>query len=234
MTIPGVPVNPHWIIIDSDALIQILLTNSTAILKKLKTDYSIQCLIVQAVETELLRITSKRLHSIKSLFDKTLNSSTIRILTEELISHEKGSAIGASLFNQAEQLGRHLHRSIDRGEAFSHGAAMTLGVPVVTHDREAINKLCGDGVRFTEPLLRMYDLVGLGIQTKMLDYADCDKIRDTLLDNNEWVMQCFRNCKYVEGLPLFYARFVDASLPLIGAANAIQSLDKRLYITRTH
>jgi hypothetical protein len=40
---------------------------------------------------------------------------------------------------------RRLHLSIDRGEAFSHGAAMTLGVPFVTHDKEAINKLGGEG-----------------------------------------------------------------------------------------
>ena len=136
MSAPGLPpANPGWILLDSDALIQILLTNSTGILKKLKTDYSIQSLIVQAVEAEVLRLTSGRLKQIRSIFDKTINSSTVRVLTEDLLAHDKGTAIGGSLFNQAEQLGRHLHLSIDRGEAYSHGAAMTLGIPVVTHDR---------------------------------------------------------------------------------------------------
>lgn len=233
MIAPGAPANPTWILVDSDALIQILLTNSTGLLKKLKTDYSIQCVIAQAVETEMRRLTSKRLYSIKSIYEKTLNSSTIRVLTEDLISHEKGTAIGGSLFSQAEQLGRHLHNSIDRGEAYSHGAAMTLGVPVVTHDRSAINKLCGDGVRFTEPLLRLYDLISLGVQTKMLSHADCDKVRDELLNQNEWVMQCFRNCKYGEGVPFFFTRLVDSALPVIGSVRPIQSLDKRLFIKRT-
>jgi len=220
-------------LIDSDALIQILLTNSTGILKKLKNDYSIQCLIVQAVEAEVRRLTSKRFQHIKSIYDKTLNSSTVRVLTEGLISHEKGTAIGNSLFNQAEQMGRHLYLSIDRGEAYSHGAAMTLGVPVVSHDKNAINRLCGDGVRFTEPLLRMYDLIGLGVQTKMLTHADCDRVRDELVNQNEWVIQCFRNCKYVDGLPFFFSRLVDSELPVIGSATPSQSLDKRLLITRT-
>jgi hypothetical protein len=220
------------VLIDSDALIQILLTNSTGLLRKLKTDYSIQSLIVQAVEAEVLRLTSGRLRHIRARFDKTINSSTVRVLTEDFLAHDKGRAIGGSLFNQAEQLGRRLHLSIDRGEAYSHGAAMTLGVPVVTHDRQAINKLGMDGVQFTEPLLRLYDLIGFGVQTGSLNHADCDKVRDTLLNENEWVMPCFRSCKYGEGLPFFFARLVDPAFPLIGAARPAQSLDKRLYISR--
>jgi len=65
-----------------------------------------------------------------------------------------------------------------------------------------------------------------------LNYADCDKVRDTFLNENEWVMQCFRNCKFSEGLPFFFLRLVDSAFPLIGAARPAQPLDKRLFISR--
>jgi hypothetical protein len=110
---------------------------------------------------------------------------------------------------------------------------MTLGVPVVSHDRKAINTLGRDGIQFTEPLLRMYDLLGFGVQTKSLVHADCDKVRDTLLNHNEFVMQCFERCKFFDGLPFFFPRLADAAFPLIGAPTPVQSLDKRLFISRT-
>lgn len=162
-------------LLDSDAFIQILLTGSTGILKKLKAEYSVQSLVVEAVEAEVYRLASGRLSHIRPALDRTINSGTVRVLTENLLAHEKGTAIGTSLFNQADQLGWRLHLSIDRGEAYSHGAAMTLGVPVVTHDREAVNRLGLDGVRFTEPVLRLYDLIGFGVQIGLLNHPDCDK-----------------------------------------------------------
>jgi hypothetical protein len=230
VTPPVTPANPSWLIMDTDVLIQVLLTKSTGLLRKLKNEYSVQPLIVEAVEAEMFRHTRRRFSNIKALYDKTLNSGTIRVLTEELLRHENGSAIGSSLFRQAERLGQDLHNAIDRGEAFSHAAAITLGVPVMTHDRNAINKLGGNGVKFSEPLLRIYDLIAFGVQTGALTYDDCDGVRDALLDNNEWVMQCFRNCKYSSGLPLFFPRLVDGALPFIGSKDPIHSLDARLAI----
>ena len=129
------------------------------------------------------------------------------------------------------QRGRHLHTFIDRGEAYCHGAGMTLGVPVLTHDIQAINRLGGQGILYTEPLLRFHDLLGFGVQTRALSHDDCNHARDILRQNNEWIMQCFKGVPYSSALPFFFLRLVDGSYPIIGETFSSKPLDKRLSIS---
>ena len=233
--VPGKPSNPDWIITDSDALLQILLTDQASLIRKLKNEYGIQFVIVEAVEAEVLKLTGDKFKfkDLRGAFDKTISTGIIKVLNEAYLVGTKGAS-GSSLFAQAEQLGSRLYNYVHRGEAYSHAAAITLGIPILTHDVTAIYKLRDVGVPVPRLTFRVFDILAFGHQTGVLSHAECDRARDTLIEREEFVVECFAKASFAKGLPVFYPRLLDQAHPAIGCPTPVHKLlDERIWINKT-
>ena len=199
---PGQPANPELLIVDSDALIQLLLTNQMPLLKRLRFEYGVTPVIVEAVETEVLGLTRNRFSDLRKRFEKALNSGVLSIL-DASFQRQNNPAVTASLLSQANRLGAHFYTHVDRGEAYSHAAAVTFGVPILTHDMKAIGSLRENQIEMSRTKLRVFDLLVFGLQIDALTVSDCEDARSTLLDKEEFVTACFQKCSFSQGAAVF-------------------------------
>lgn len=134
---------PAFVLCDTDAVIQFLLTGETRPLRLLPARYSIQPLVVAEVEIELQSIPRFRKRIAPEL-KKALANGVLRILDQVVLEAHfggppAGSLAAASAMTQIAALGREYQQHVDLGEAYTHAAAVTLGVPALSHDRTALN-----------------------------------------------------------------------------------------------
>ena len=231
--IPGKPVNPLFIIIDTSVLLQLIATDQLPLLRFLRSEYKIQPAIAAAVESETARIltTIPKFMGRQEQLRKALSNGTLNLLDRQSLSAVLATGVEAIL-RQIDAEGQRFGLRVDRGEAYTHAAASVLGVPAATNDTSAVNRLLRDGENVPRPILRFWDLIVFGHQTGQLDDASCDKIRQSLAKIQERLPECFTGRAYDAGLADFYPRLVDGVAPLIGAANRASTLDDRLALFR--
>lgn len=213
---------PHFVVCDSDATIQILLTNDIRPFQLLRSRYAIQPVITPEVEIEL-RSNRKFGRRIGPQFKKALVNRTLQILDRSLIEqHYEGGPAAAlaatAALGSIAQRGKLYQVPADFGEAYTHAAAVVLDVPSLSHDRSALDALLAAGHQVPSTVLRCFDLLALFYQVGDLTAGDCDTFRAALQKESEWVPAPFKNRGFVDGLATFCPRILDGSVALVGVA----------------
>ncbi len=228
--IPGKPANPRFLLIDTSVLLPLVVTEQMPLLRLLRTQYRVQPAIVLAVEAEATTIlaTHPKFRGRQDRLRKATSTGTITKLDRDALA---ASPSPDAMLRQIESEGRRLSLRVDRGEAYTHGAASVLGVPVATNDVTAVNRLLRDGEVVTRPVIRFWDLLVFGLQVGHLEEAACDRVRQHLVSMQERLPPCFTARSFVSGLGEFYARLADSRCSPIGAGTPRENLDQRLYLT---
>lgn len=213
--------NPSLLLVDSDALIQILIADVTVILRKLKSKYGIQPTVVPEVELEVL--SSRRFgNRFRVALNKSISTGTIAVLDAAtyqslLVGNPvlQSAAIGTS-YNDIQSRGAAYSKRIDIGEAYTFAAAVTLSQPAASNDRSAIDAMNRAGLQLPMTVLRAYDLFVFASQSGILPATDCELIRKALLAETEFVPAQQMNCSFRDGVQYFQPRLIDGSKPTIG------------------
>lgn len=231
-SVPGLPANPIAIVCDTSSLVQIFAADMAKILHSLNTEYSVQPVVVEAVEAELRMVLERRHPDRIAPFEKAIRKCTIKVLSEDLLCEQLGNTTGVRQYERINKLGEAYYVHVQRGEAYTHAAADILGLPPLSNDFSAVNNLLGRGIRLTLPVLRSFDVFGFGLQTEAISAADCEAVRKELQRRREGVPQCFENCSFRDGCMRFFFRLVDSKLPLIGSPDKTDRFDDRVYLLR--
>ena len=176
--------NPALLICDSDVLVQFFLANEIGPFRQLKDIYGIQVAIVQEVDLEL-RWLGKHKDKFVHQLDKALKSDVLRVLDPAYFQSFLGTApVGAS-WPGFQSLGAQYEGRIHRGEAFTFAAAVTLGLPALSNDFNAIKTLEANLLTLPTPVLRGFDLLAFCYQSGCLDLKVCEGVRSELSKNGE-------------------------------------------------
>ncbi|CAE6778337.1 hypothetical protein [Nitrospira defluvii] len=215
--------NPALLFCDSDALIQLFLTDQNKLLRSFKTEYGIQPVIVFEVENEL-RQHKKYRTKVEPQFDKALTSRVLQVFDSTILqsslldsnSFLPPAAVQAT-WDTIQASGRQYGIRVGTGEAYTHAAAVTLQMPSLSNDGIAVNTLHNLGMQTPAPVARMFDVVTLFFQIGVLSARDCDQIRKILLQYGEGVPKEFQNANYTDGLHSFASRLLDRTKVAVGA-----------------
>lgn len=228
------PANPTLLVCDTDALAQILIAGNVSVLRDLKKVYRVQPSIVEAVEFELRCPQSRTLRRLQAKYEpaleKALGNGTIQIADERSLPAYVGAAANAVWTEIAIRATAWAFR-VQRGEAYSHSLALSLRLPILTHDKSAVRTLQTSGETLTRPLLRAFDLYALGFQRESMTESDCEQCRKILEHEKEFLPDAFRHRSFIDGLPYFYPRLQCASVAAVGHPTPLEIDDVRLVLT---
>jgi hypothetical protein len=228
------PSNPLLLICDTDAAAQILLAGNVSALRELKRVYRIQPAIVEAVDFELRSpqglSLKKLMPKYEAALEKALGNGTIQVLDERSLPAFVGATAHAVWTEVAIRATRWAMR-VQRGEAYSHSMALSLRLPMVTHDISAITILEKDGETLSTPLLRVFDLYAFGVQCGCMNDSDCDACRQVLYREQEFIPKAFKDRSFKAGLEYFYPRLQCTHHDPVGHPTPIDPHDVRLAIT---
>ena len=211
--------DPRVLLFDTDALIQLFLTakqtKSLLPLRTLRDEYGIQPVIVAEVEVELA---SHRKYGAKVVpeFRKALGNGALEILDIGSMSKYVPTALASGVFATYQRLGQRYALVVDRGEAYTHAAAVTLDVPAVSNDVSALRALTFHDYQVPSPVLRVFDLFAFALQTGVLDLRDCDAARKELLGRNEHIPRAFQHAAFTDGMKSFCPRILDGARSAVG------------------
>ena len=228
---PGLPGNPSLIVGDTSSLVQLVIVEDITALRGLKQEYGIQVAVTEAVEAELRRVVRNRFPAREAFLKKAFNSRTLAVVDKTLLN-SLGYKAAPALLEQMDQLGEKFHRRVDRGEAYTHAAGNVLGVPTLSQDIAALWQLVKDGIDVQRPVLRAFDVLIFGVQARLAEIESCAKARRLLLKARETILPCFENCSVADGLPNFFLRLCDASLPPLGAEKKLEPFDDRIFVRK--
>lgn len=103
-------------------------------------------------------------------------------------------------------------------------------MPALSQDLSALWALIGDGIDVQRPILRAFDVLIFGVQTSVIDWAACAKVRKNLLKAEETILPCFENCSVQDGMAKFYLCLCDANRDPLGAPAPAEKFDDRIYV----
>jgi len=212
---------PAFIFCDTDAVIQFLLTGEVRPFRVLRSNYSIQPLVVPEVEIEL-RSNQRFGARIAPELKRALEHNLLRVVDKSVLEAHYGSSLGASMaataaLGQIASVGRQNLARADSGEAYTHAAALTMGVPSMSNDITALKTLVAAGLPVPATVLRPFDLISLCFQVNEMTEHDCDQFRATLIKENEHVPSCFLHASFGDGLTNFVPRICDLRHAAVGA-----------------
>jgi len=222
--------NPPLLLCDSDALVQFFLVDEVKPLRHLKDNYGVQPTITQEVDLELRWIARYKDRFVPQL-QKALRSGTLQLLDpptfQPLMS---GAPLGAS-WESFQALGAQYAGPVQRGEAYTFAAALTLGLPALSNDFRAIQTLENNLRPLPSPVIRGFDLLVFAYQTGALDLKTCNDIRSELLKNKEGIPKAFKNASFEDGLLNFSSRLKE-EVAGISVTAGVPTFRSTLYISK--
>jgi len=210
---------PKLILIDTSALLPLLYCGHGQLLRSIESRYGIQFGVVQAVKSETQNGLSPphKFAGRQESLRKAISNKTLTVV-DEVYLRSKFDRVGESLSRQCDEEGEKLfYAGLDRGEAYTYGASLTLSCPVVNEDASALKRLLRERAQVPTPHLRLWDVIVFGLQAELLTQRQCDDTRSQLLKLQERLPQCFRDRSVGDGLSSFYCRLTDPTKPQIGA-----------------
>jgi len=211
------PENPfNLLVCDTDALIQVICAEQIDLLKKLEKIYGIRPVVTEAVEDEITNPTHRRASLVDAPFQKAIDSGVLTVLSRRTIRMFTTND-PYSTYDSIELRGQDYSKIVQRGEAYTHAAAVVLRAAAMSNDASAIRTLDRTSLPYGSPVLRTYDLFALFAQRGDLSERDCDAIRKRLVAIGEHPHPQFEKSKFIEGISRFYPRLLDKSLRAIGA-----------------
>lgn len=186
--------NPEYLLVDTDVLLQ-------AFLARLKSPFGVfrqRFGVVAAVVPEVERET--RFNKYGTRFEPdflklrdaghvvTLGTAELRQLLSDRGERDPQITHVIQRYSQtAQQYALH----IDEGEAYTHAAAITFGLPMVSNDWQAIRGLEAQGLPTGAPVLRFFDCLVLAEEENVLSAQKCQAIRDEFRRIGEHVPEAF-------------------------------------------
>lgn len=213
--------NPPLLLCDSDALVQLFLANNLRPLQALKSTFHIQPTIVLEVDVEL-RWMKKYKNKFVPQLDKALKNGVLTKLDQSAFQSLLGTAAPGTSWGNYQSLGQRYELVVQRGEAYTHAAAVCLGLPAMSNDGKAVLTLTGQMMSVAAPVVRLFDLLVFCHENGVLTTKDCDEIRSELLINGEGLPGPFQNASFVNGAKTFPCRLKAgnaASAPFPQPAN---------------
>jgi hypothetical protein len=212
---------PAFLVCDADATFQLLFTSQTKLLTILRDQYSVQPIVVPEVEIEL-RTQPKWAARVASSLQKTIKNGLMTVLNQAVLERhygggEPGSLAAKTAMAQIESRGKTYENRVGRGEAYSHALSIELSVPVLSHDRTALDSLINAVLPVPKTVLRFYDLLAFGFQVGAVTAGDIDNAKSALAAEREFIPAVFRNCSFETGLASFDVRLIDGAKPRVGS-----------------
>jgi len=140
--------NPALLLCDTDVLIQLFLANELRPLKELKRIFGVQPAVVAEVADIELRWNGRYRARFVGETEKALRSGVLERLDPAAFQGYLGGAPVGSSWAQFQTLGVEYARHVQRGEAYTFAAAISLGMPAISNDFRAIETLRGMGWLF--------------------------------------------------------------------------------------
>jgi hypothetical protein len=197
--------NPPLLLCDSDALVQFFLMDDLRPLQVLRTDFQIQPTITLEVDLEL-RWMRKHKNRFVPKLDKALKSGLLTRLDQTAFQGLLGEASPGTSWQTYQALGARYELVVQRGEAYTHAAAVSLGMPAMSNDQKAVLVLTNQMMSVATPVLRSFDLLVFANQIGTLDMKQCEEIRSELLTNGEGLPGPFLNSSFAAGAKTFPCR----------------------------
>jgi hypothetical protein len=202
--------NPVLLPCDSDVLVQLFLVSSLRPLQELKKRFAIQPTISIEVDLELRWVGKYKDRFVPQL-DKALKHGTLVKLDQSLFQSLLSGAAPGTSWGTYQALGAQYYGYVQRGEAYTHAAAVTLGLPAVSNDQRAVLVLQSQMLRLPAPVLRCFDLLIFAHQAGILALDECETIRKELLKNGEGVPGSFVHASFEDGAKKFPCRLKQGS-----------------------
>ena len=105
-----------------------------------------------------------------------------------------------------QSLGALYYGHVGSGEAYTFAAALTLGMPALSNDFNAIRTLESNFHALPTPVLRTFDVLGFCYQSGCLELRVCEAVRSELLKNREGLPKAFMYASFQDGLKNFSPR----------------------------
>lgn len=215
---------PVGLFLDTDVLIQLYISRSQNILGYLKDNYGFSSLVVPEVASE---ITYSRKFGTR--FQRDFRRACQARWVREMDANSYATIVNSSTdfqkcatnvsYSDIEHLGREYNLRVDRGEAYTHAAAVLLSQPVASNDKSAIDVLLHNGYQVPIPVLRTFDFIVFAYQTGFKKLSECNDIRRSLLGENERLPVQWKNASFEAGLKSFVPRLVDSACTYVGASS---------------
>jgi hypothetical protein len=223
--------NPALLLCDTDVLIQFFLANELRPLKELKRIFAVQPAVVVEVADIELRWNGRYRGRFAAEADKAIKSGLLEYLDPAAFQGYLSSAPIGSSWAQFQTIGAEYARHVQRGEAYTFAAALSLGMPAISNDFRAIETLRVQGLALPCPVLRCFDLIAFSYQAGVLDMGPCEGFRDSLFRSSEHIPKIFAKTSFEKGLASFRSRLTLVD-PALGASFAPSSFDGVLPISR--
>lgn len=197
--------NPALLLCDTDVLVQLFIVDDLRPLDGLRKRFGVQAAISIEVDLELRWVRRYRDRFVTPL-DKALKRGTIAKLDPSFFQSFLGNAVPGTSWSTYQALGAQFNGYIQRGEAYTHAAAISLGMPAASNDHRAIYTMKSNMLPVPAPVLRCFDLLVFSFYDGMLDIKDCENIRKELRKNGEGVPGPFANASFEDGAKNFPCR----------------------------
>ena len=202
--------NPPLLLCDSDALVQLFIANNLRPLQVLKNTFRIQPSIVLEVDVEL-RWMKKFKNRFVPQLDKALRNGVLMKLDQAAFQSHLGTATPGTSWGNYQVLGQRYELVVQRGEAYTHAAAVSLGLPAMSNDGKAVVTLIGQMMNVAVPVLRLFDVLVCCHDHGVLDTKECEDIRSELLNEGQGIPGPFLNASFVKGAENFPCRLRTAN-----------------------
>ena len=178
------PSNPSHLLVDTDSLIQILLARHRGVLGKLRESCGTRAAVVPEVEREV-RNHRKFRQQFEPEFLRAVDAKQLcvlerpelkRLLSERGVQGGAVEAELATLFERCIDYNQH----VDEGEAYTHAVATSLALPVMSHDRKALDLLMALGKAVGSPTLRFFDILTFALHCDWIEETKFEKTRKYL------------------------------------------------------
>lgn len=205
--------NPALLLCDTDVLIQLFLVDDLRPLDALKKRFGIQATIPIEVDLELRWIRKYRDRFVAPL-DKALKRGTLAKLDPSFFQSFLGSAVAGTSWSTYQTLGSQFYGYVQRGEAYTHAAAVSLGMPAASNDNRAIETMRAQMLPIPAPVLRSFDLIVFAYYDGILDLRDCEAIRKQLVSNGEWISRPFLHACFEDSAKQFNCRIRQTTVQM--------------------
>jgi hypothetical protein len=197
--------NPPLLLCDSDALVQSFLADDLRPLQGLAKQFGIQPVITLEVDMELRWLGKHRDRFVPQL-DKALKHGALVKLDPPEFQRYLGTAAPGTSWSSYQALGSQYYGFVQRGEAYTHAAAVTLGMPALSNDQKAVYVLQAQMLRTAVPTLRAFDLFVFAHESGILQINACEDIRSELLKSGEGIPGPFLHASFEDGVRNFPCR----------------------------
>lgn len=204
---------PSHLLWDADATFQLLITQQHDLLRRLASEAGLPCILVPEVEVEL-RSSKKFGSAFAGPLKKLLHSGKFKILDYGDLQSLPG--VGSKAIAQAVEVaiaakGRAYALRIQTGEAYSHAAGVSLSLPLVSNDHDAIQTLVEAGLPTAQPTLRFFDVLCFAHQKGWLTEAECNGVCKQLRQASEFVPTAFAQSSFKKGMAVYQPRLIASS-----------------------